>query len=57
MFGSADATERSRRVADDADRLAEERTLAVGTRSDIDGVLQNAGDRTVVFGCDEQDAV
>jgi hypothetical protein len=30
MLGRADAAERARRVADDADRLAEERALAVG---------------------------
>src|SRR6185369_3118796 len=42
MLGRADATERSGRVADNADRLAEERALAIGARADVDGVLQHA---------------
>ena len=57
MLGRADATERARRVADDADRLAEERALAVRARADVDGVLQHAGDRAVIFGRHEQHAV
>ena len=57
MFGCADAAERSRRIGDDADRLAQERALAIGPRSDVNGILQHAGNRTVVFRRDEQDAV
>src|SRR5436190_21809457 len=38
MLGRADATEGTGRVADNADRLAEERALAIGPRADGDGV-------------------
>src|SRR6267143_1175455 len=56
MLGRADATERSGRVADNADRLAEERALAIGARADVDGVLQHAGERAAGFGRDEKHA-
>jgi hypothetical protein len=39
-LGRVDAAERPRRIGDDAGRLAEERTLAIGTRRDIDGVFE-----------------
>src|SRR3954447_5247225 len=57
MLGGTDATERAGGVADNADRLAEERALAIGARGDVDGVLQHAGDRAVVFRRHEQHAV
>src|SRR3954471_15712586 len=56
-LGGTDAAERARRVRDNADRLAVERALAVGPRGDVDGVLQNARDRAIVFRRDEDDAV
>src|SRR5260370_33237114 len=40
MFRRADAAERTRRIADDADRLSEETALAVGARSDVESVRQ-----------------
>src|SRR5215475_8450162 len=54
MLRRADAAKRSRRIGDDADRLAEKRALTIGTRADIDCVLEHAGDRAIVFGRDEQ---
>jgi hypothetical protein len=57
MLGCTDTTKRARRIADDANRLAEERALSVGARSDVDGVLQYAGNRAVVFRGDEQNAL
>ncbi|GCC49470.1 hypothetical protein chiPu_0033929, partial [Chiloscyllium punctatum] len=41
----------------DADRLADERALAIGPRGDVDRVLQHARDRAVVFRGHEQHAV
>src|SRR6478752_10738462 len=57
MLGRVDAAERTRRVANDADRLAEEGALAIGARADVDGVLQDARDRADIFGRHEQNAV
>jgi hypothetical protein len=57
VFGGADTAQWPRRIADDADRLAEERALAIGARSDVDGVLQHPRDRTIVFRRDEQHAI
>src|SRR5215475_1202319 len=57
MLGRADAAERSGRVGDDPGRLAEKRALAVGARANVDGVLEHAGDRAVVFGGHEQHGV
>src|SRR5271154_3301702 len=55
-LGRVDAAKRPGRVADDAGRLAQERTLAVRARGDIDGVLQYAGNGAVVLRRDEDDA-
>ncbi len=52
----AGGADRADRDAEDAGRLAAPRALPVGPRGVIEGVLQHAGDRAVVFRRDEDDA-
>ena len=57
MLGGADAAGRARRIGNNARRLAEETALAIGPRANVDGVLQHARNRAVIFGRTEQYAV
>src|SRR5712672_490451 len=57
MLVGAEAADRARRDADDSGRLLVPDALAIGPRTDIDGVLEHAGHRTVVFGRYEQHAI
>jgi hypothetical protein len=53
----AEAADGAGRDADHRARLAAPDALAVGTRADVDGVLQHAGDGAVVLWSDEEDGV
>ena len=57
MMIGAEPADGTRRIADDAAGLAVENALSVGTRSDIDGIFQNAGNGPIVFGRHEQDSI
>ena len=53
----AEAADRARRDAHHRRRLLRPDAAAVGAGADVDGVLQDAGYRAVVFGRDEQNGV
>ena len=53
----AETAERSNGGADDGAGFAIPRALPVGTRTDIQGVLQDAGDGAIIFGRHEEHGV
>src|SRR6476620_2674986 len=57
LMVSSETADASRRCRDDRTRLLVEHALPVGPRADVDRVLQDSGDATIILGTAEQHAV
>src|SRR5258708_30097051 len=57
MLIGAEASDRTRRQADDSSRLLVPDASAIGPRSDVDRILENTRNRAVIFGRHEQNAM